>query len=246
MIKDQQTVEYFDQHTPEYSFQRFRYAIEFIGSHASAESTLVDVGCGSGNILEYVRSETPVQNVCGIDVTPNYVARTRERIGWAFLGSVLDGGFIEGLPKKFEFVLLGAVLHHLIGNTRKESKRNAEIAIKNALTLAKHGGYVIVFEPVFYPSFAMDVLFYVKHFVTKFTSGRVQVLSKRNNIGAPVVSYYTNEELHGMIEHTGLCKIVGLEVKELTISPLMRAAGITRRTDTTIVVQKIAEATAKG
>jgi SAM-dependent methyltransferase len=240
MTQDEQTVEYFDQHTPEYSLGRFRYGIEFIKSHAGAEKTLVDVGCGSGNILEYVRSETPVQNVCGIDVAPNYVVTTREKIGHAFLGSILDTDFVESLPE-FDFVLLGAVLHHLVGNTRKQSKRNAETAIENALILTKPGGYLIIVEPTFYPSFAMDVLFYVKRLVTKLTPGRVQILGKWNNVGAPVVSYCTSEEFCRMVEHAGVCKIVGQEIKEMKIGLLMRAAGITRRTSTTIVVQRIGE-----
>ena len=241
MIEYNKTVEYFDQYVPEYSLERFNFCLEFIKSHANADSKLIDIGCGTGNILCYVRDQTPVRNLCGIDVTTNYVEKTKERVGNALLGSILDTDFIKNITERFDFVLLGAVLHHLVGNTRKQSRHYAEIAIENSLRLIKKSGYLIIVEPVFYPSFVMDLLFYIKRFVIKFTSGRIQIFGKYNNIGAPLVSYYTNEDLLKMIERPGLCKIVEYNVNEELLSLIFRAAGITRRTETTIVVQKINE-----
>jgi hypothetical protein len=57
-MQDRRTVEYFARYALEYGTERFRYASEFIKSHASAESALVEVGCGLGDILEYIRRET--------------------------------------------------------------------------------------------------------------------------------------------------------------------------------------------
>lgn len=95
---------------------------------------MVDVGCGTGNILELVRRETGIRDLCGIDISPNYVSRTKEKLNCdTFLGSVLDRGFVEAVPRKFDFAILGALLHHLVGRTRGESRGYAFAAVANHL-----------------------------------------------------------------------------------------------------------------
>ncbi|MGA1871160.1 MAG: class I SAM-dependent methyltransferase [bacterium] len=240
MDADKKTVEYFDRYTPRYCPGRFNFAIRFINLHAHKKSTLVDIGCGGGDIIEYVKNNTSIWNVSGMDISPNYLAQVKKRFDCdIFLGSVLDGSFIRSIQKKFDFVLMGAVLHHLVGNTRTQSKRNAESAVRNAFTLVKEGGWLIIVEPVFYPSVTMTILFYLKRFITKVTSKRVYIFDTwNNNIGAPVVSYYTNEELDGMIKCANISNIVVKHMKDETISILWRAGGIKRKTETTIVAQR--------
>jgi SAM-dependent methyltransferase len=244
MITDHETVEYFNKYVPEYSLERFDHIVGFLNSHATAESRLMDVGCGLGNTLDYIKTKTPIQHVSGIDVAENVLVKAKERLGCeTFRGSVIDTAFMEGISKKYDFVLLAAVLHHLIGNTRRQSMRLSELAVENALRLVTPGGYLMVFEPVIYPALSAALLFHTKRIVTKFTSSRVQLFDKWNNIGAPVISYYTNEKLRAMIERVSGCRILDMNVEEKGVNLLWRAGGIRRRLDTTLVAQK---ATAGG
>lgn len=238
-MEDRQTVDYFDEHTPEYSVERLKLAIDVINEHAREDSSLVDIGCGVGNLLASVKQQTPLRDLCGIDVSQPCLQKTREAVACeTFLGSITDSSFVESIPRKFDFALLMAVLHHLIGRTRKESRLRAEQAVANTLSLLKHGGRLMLIEPVYYPMFMMDLVFHVKKLVTKITSKRIEILGSRNNIGAPVVSYYTNEELASMIECNDDCGIESEHHDEQRLSLVQRLGLITCRMSTTIIVRK--------
>jgi SAM-dependent methyltransferase len=238
-LEDILTTTYFDEHTPEYSLNRIHYAAEFIKSHSSEGGTLVDVGCGTGNVLSYITKQANLREICGIDVAPSYLEQVQRTLhADVHLGSILDESFINNLHKNFDFVLLVAVLHHLVGNTRSQSRHKAELAIKNSLKLTSNNGYLIIHEPVFYPSRAMTELFYIKRFLSRLTSRRIQLFDKWNNIGNPVVSYYTNEDLHKMVKQFNMCRVADEEIVERKLHPLIRLAGVSRKTETTLIIQK--------
>ena len=236
---DRETVEYFNKEAPEYSSGRFEYAVGFIDSHAGPNSSFLDVGCGVGNILEFVRDRTPVEEVAGIDVAETVLAKARERLGCdTYLASIVDGESIDSIPKQYDFVLIASVVHHLVGDSRDLSIRNAQLAIANTLKLTKPGGYVMLYEPGIYPEWTGAALFHTKRIVTKFTTRRVQLLDKWNNIGAPVISYYTDRQLQRMIGGMSGARIVDVNVEDAHVNFLWRLAGIRRRINTTIIVQK--------
>ena len=235
---DRETVEYFNKEAPEYSLGRFEYATRFIDSKAGQHSSFLDVGCGVGNILELVRNQTPVSEVAGIDVAETVLAKARERLGCdTYLGSILDTDCIDGIPKQYDFVLIASVIHHLVGDSRSLSVRNAQVAVTNTLKLTKPGGYVILYEPGIYPEWTGAALFHTKRLVTRFTTKRVQLLDKWNNIGAPVISYYTDEQLKRMIGELSDARIVDVHVEDAHVNFLWRMAGIRRRINTTIIIQ---------
>jgi len=238
-MEDKHTVGYFDRNVPEYSDYRLPHVVEAIRKHAGTDAWVVDVGCGVGNILESLMRETGIRHVCGIDSSAACLQKTKERIGCETIqGSVVDDAFMGSVERKFDFVLLMAVLHHLIGTTRRQSKRQAFAAVANCLKLLKPGGRLIIGEPIFYPRLTMHALFYVKKAITSVTTERIPIFGYWNNIGAPVVSYYTYEDLLEMVKAAG-----GLEVEEhyedpMRVSMLQRAALITRRLDVTIIARK--------
>lgn len=214
------------------------YALKFITEHCRVNSSLVDIGCGTGNILKYIKDHTHIEHLYGIDISENYLEKTQENVGCQTLqGSILDDDFAESISNKFDFAILAAVLHHLVGKTRKQSRINASIAISNALKVLKPGGHLLIWEPVFYPEFMMDAVFYAKRFMTKFTSRRIQILGRLNNIGAPVVSYFTSEQLEGLFADISGCHIADKWIKEKKPTALMRLAGITRRADITLILR---------
>jgi SAM-dependent methyltransferase len=235
-LKDAATAAYFDAYIPEYSLERLAHVVDFLRRRAAPEASLIDLGCGTGNTLAELQAATPVADVAGLDVSARCLARTRERLGCVtYHGSIFDPGIVDAVGRRFDFALLAAVLHHLIGRTRTESRRYAQRALENAARLLLPGGHLLVLEPIFYPPRAMDAVFYVKKAVSRVTTHRVPILGYWNNIGAPVVSYYTNEELEEMVT-----SVDGLEIVERHAEPALLGSvlgRVIRKNDTTLVAR---------
>ncbi len=237
--RDAGTEAYFDTWTPEYDAARFAVTAEWIRKLRHEESSLVDVGCGSGNVLAYLREATGLRKLTGIDVSPRYLEQARERIGCeTHQGSVLDPALVARLEGRFDFAVLGAVLHHLVGRTRRASRERARVALSHAVSLVRPGGHVLVHEPVFYPPWTMDLVFYAKRIAATVTSRRLEILDQWNNLGAPVVSYYTNEDLREMAAGDPRAELLDLRSDPAYLSSLQRAAFIRRREDSTLLIRR--------
>jgi len=235
-MNDEKTTAYFDKEVPEYDIGRFNYTLGIINKYASEEHTLLEIGCGTGNILGIIQKNTPINKVAGLDSSRECLKKCSQRVnGEVFCGSIIDSDFIGSIKSKYDFVIIGAVLHHICGKTRKESRDYAVIAVNNALKLLNDSGYLIIIEPAFYPSLIMDILFYVKRFFSAISNERLD-LGKWNNIGAPLVSYYTNEQLLSFAPP--YISLIASDIRELGVSKVMRMFLIKRRTDTTLVFQK--------
>jgi SAM-dependent methyltransferase len=243
-MKQENGAAYFDDYVPEYfELYRLNHVVTIIDRYRQKDSSLLDIGCGTGNALQFIKNRTGLQDVSGMDVSSKSLSRARERLNCqTFQGSILDNHFVENVGRRFDFALLAAVLHHLVGKTRRQSKNHAQAAISNSLKLLKDHGHLIILEPVFYTSLAMDMVFHIKKFATKLTSRRIPIIGDRHSsIGAPLVSYYTNEQLIEMIHRVGHCRIAETKIEDKKVKMLWRFALITRRTDTTIVVRKTNE-----
>ena len=236
---DRQTAAYFDARQPAYWVERFEHAAAAIRRLAAPRSSLLDIGCGTGNTLEYLQRETGVADVCGMDVSGKCLEQVRARLGCETIqGSILDEAALAPLCARFDFAVLAAVLHHLVGKTRTASRAQAALALANALRLVKPGGHLIVIEPVFYPPVMMDVVFYVKRLVTTLAPGRIELGDQANNIGAPVVSYYTTEALTAMVHAAGSGELVDTHILPRPIGRLSKLAMIRRRDEVTLVIRK--------
>ena len=237
MAEDTATIAYFDEHVPEYSLERLRHAADFVRRHASPDASLIDLGCGVGNTLAYVKEAAGLSNVAGADVSERCLQETRARVGCpTYRGSVFDPRFVEAIGRRFDFAIQAAVLHHLIGRTRSESRRYAELAVANAARLLKPGGHLIVVEPIFYPALAMDAVFYVKKLMSAVSGRRVGIGGYWNNIGAPVVSYYTNEQLEEMVASADGLTVLERHVEPEGLGPVLDR--FLRKTDTTLVARR--------
>ena len=141
-IEDTDTVAYFDEHVPEYSVGRLERPAAFISANGGATASIVDIGCGAGNTLAYLRDATGASALCGVDVSANLLERTREAVPGCetHLGSIIDPALVDQIGReRFDFAVIAAVLHHLIGRTRRESHERARLAVLHAPRAAQAG-----------------------------------------------------------------------------------------------------------
>lgn len=200
-MNDQQTHDYFDEFTPHFNPERFAFAIDYLKRNATSEKTLIDVGCGDGATLQLIKDNTPLQRLVGLDISENYLRKANELVGCNTIkGSILDNIALAEHWGKYDYCTLGAVIHHMIGKNRKESFHHMKSCLENSVRLLIPGGSLIIFEPTYSPSMAMDLVFWIKKIVGSFANKRIQISKRWANIGQPVVSYYTPEQLVSYIE----------------------------------------------
>ncbi len=238
-MSDDRTAAYFDAYQTWYHPRRYADVVEIVNRYAREGDTLIDVGCGDGTALQFIRNNTRIGKVSAMDVSQNYLARATARLGCeGFLGSILDDRFVASIGKKFDFVIMGEVLHHLVGRTRRQSRGYAKRAIVSCISLLRDGGYLTVFEQAMHPSFAMTVVFYIKTLVSLFTPRRLELFAHWANLGPPVVSYYTNKQLLAIIEEAARGEVVDIRIREQHLERGMRFAFIARETLTTVALRK--------
>jgi SAM-dependent methyltransferase len=199
-MEDKKTRIYFDSITPHYDPNKIISILNFIKSHANKDSSLVDLGCGDGAILQLIKQQTEIVNLYGLDISETYINKVCQTIGCkTILGSILEEGFVSNNLNRFDFAILVSVLHHLIGKNRVDSQEFALKALENSIKIIKPGGYLIIFEPAHEPKIIMDIIFYIKKFFSVFYEGRIEVFQKWFNLGNPIVSYYTPYQLNKMV-----------------------------------------------
>jgi len=174
----------------------------------------------------------------GIDISQRYLDKAELRGFKVYQASILDPNLPFLIGQDYSFILSSNLLHHLIGPTRNSSKTTVRKAIINILRLLRSGGWLLIHELVFSPSFAMDIVFWAKRIVTLFTSARLSSFSSWHNLGAPVVSYLCARELRKMIEGIPHTRIVIWQESPMNVTWLMRFALIRSVGTVACVIQK--------
>ena len=234
-MSDEQTHDYFDKFTPHYDPTRFQFAVEFLNHRSKPSDTLIDIGCGDGAILQMVKDQTSIRRLTGLDISRNYLDQTKRTVGCEVVrGSILDERFVQEYENQFDYCTLSAVLHHLIGRTRKESFRYAAACLHNAIRILRPSGYLLLSEPTHAPSAIMDIVFWVKKCVGGLANQRVELFQQWMNLGQPVVSYYTPHQLRCFF-----ASIEDAEIAEEVVILKMRLGAVIRRVDVGIIVQKV-------
>lgn len=234
---DQGTTAYFDHHMPEYSLRHARRAVQLIGAAGPRDAALVDIGCGVGSVLALLaETTTGITRLVGFDVSAACLELTKQKVDAELHQvSILDPATIERFRGQFDFALMAAILHHLVGPTRRRSRRLVESALANSLMLLKPGGYLVIAEPTFTPSAPLGALFWAKSLTARLTSRRLPVGGYWNNIGPPVVSYYTPDQLHTLVARLPPAEIVSSDSAPQPLHRLGRA--LVTKTNTTMMIR---------
>lgn len=82
--------------------QRMRFEI-FVLNHDLHGCSLLDVGCGTGDLFDHLQRRSVACNYTGIDLSPAMISRARERFP---SGVFLEGNAIDALPsKQFDYTV---------------------------------------------------------------------------------------------------------------------------------------------
>lgn len=212
----QQSVpEFFDDHSSEYqtpsqdaprgSFNRVkqlsRPKLEFIAERSSSESRFVDIGCGDGAFLEYVVSKTEITDAHGMEISTGMLPDDR-----VFSISYLlrDATQLPFQENSIDFIHLDAVLHHIVGETRAESKQLVCNVLETIAEVLKPGGYLIITERHQLSRFVSDRRLSKAIFAgLKYGSKFMQFVDPRVKDQQPPICFYTESELRNLIARNG-------------------------------------------
>ena len=114
------------------------FSTKFIRAYPG--SRLLDVGCGTAQILEYLPEGI---DYWGYDINPKYIAAAQSKFGSKghFFCRYLEENELAEMPP-FDIVIASGLLHHLDDNTARKVLHSARIALKP-------GGRFVSKDPAF-------------------------------------------------------------------------------------------------
>lgn len=171
--------------------------LDFISSSNNSQtSKVLEVGGGSGYMLDLISSEISINDLYNCEIVPE-VYRMQANKNINLIGcSVLDIPFRHD---SFKYVIIKNLLHHLIGNTRKKSKDKAICAVKELIRVAEDGGYIIILEQYNRHRLFASIIFYITCLFSLF---RVSFKSFGWNQNI-IVSFLTSNEIRELVMMNG-------------------------------------------
>jgi ubiquinone/menaquinone biosynthesis C-methylase UbiE len=115
----------------------------FVYKHVrpGAGSRMLDVGCGTADILRHLPSDA---DYVGIDISASYIAQARARHGERAEFRVGDVAGLNYEGRAFDMLIACGVLHHL-------DDSQARALFRDAVSVLTRNGRVVTIDPVFEP-----------------------------------------------------------------------------------------------
>lgn len=122
---------------------RKRFTRQFVNPELKSGSKVIDIGCGTGEILKYLPKDV---SYYGIDRNPAYIQSAQRRFKQYDANFVCDSvgyGFGDGLPK-FNVALAVGLMHHLDDSEVRELLIGAQRVLRG-------DGTLFMLDPVLLP-----------------------------------------------------------------------------------------------
>jgi ubiquinone/menaquinone biosynthesis C-methylase UbiE len=127
-------------------------------AHLQPGESVLDVGCGTGSLAIAAKRQVGLAGtVCGLDASPEMIARAEKKARKAGVGAAFKNAFAQSLPypdAQFDVVLTTVMLHHL------PKKARAELAAEIRRVL-KPGGRALAID---FGGTARDRKSFIDHF----------------------------------------------------------------------------------
>jgi len=166
--------------------------LNFIKETCKANSKVLEVGGGSGYVLDLIASEIGLSNLYNCEIVPKVYSEQANKYINLIAGNALDMPFKDC---SFDYAILKDLLHHLVGRTRKKSKENARKGVGEITRVVKSGGYIIVLEQYNKHKLFASVVFYITLFSSLFNISFKSFGWNKNVI----VSFLTPDEIKLLI-----------------------------------------------
>lgn len=106
---------------------------------------IVEFGGAAGQLLAQVNKNYPQSDLTNVEIINGYRSRqVLKKIKFVH-GSILNGKFSEGA---FDAIIIRDVLHHLIGESLRQSRANQRKALKELWRFLEPGGAIFIEELV--------------------------------------------------------------------------------------------------
>ncbi|MCW5203479.1 class I SAM-dependent methyltransferase [Desulfobulbus sp. US4] len=102
-----------DKKTFELSARKYKYNYKRFFSLLSCEATILDVGCGQGQFLYYMKKEN-FHNVTGIDLSKSQIElalQMQPKMDFRHTGNPVD--FLRKRPNHYDIIVMNDVLEHI-------------------------------------------------------------------------------------------------------------------------------------
>jgi len=188
--------------------------VNFICNHCSDNSKILEIGGGSGYLLSmiYNLSNGKCKDLYNVELSWRVYKEQKSK------SIQLIGGDGRHLPFKddiFDFVLMKNLLHHLVGESRKQSKMFVKMCIDEAIRTSKNGGYIIILEQYNRSRICADVLFFITTFFSIFGL-EVKSFGIHKHV---IVSFLTPEEVINFLTENNNVKVI-LKTQRRIMVPL--------------------------
>lgn len=91
-----------------------RHRAEIISEYIDKDSTILDIGCGDGTVLDYLSNNSSPKDLVGVDISKKAVEYTQKRGYNAYQMDVLSDNFKKFLEgQSFDYIIITEVLEHI-------------------------------------------------------------------------------------------------------------------------------------
>lgn len=104
----------------------------FCNAFPALNSSLLEIGCGPGNITKYIIEKNPSLQILATDVAPNMIRLAKENAPEADF-KILDARSLDAIKKTFDGIMVGFCLPYL-------SQEDVNQLIKTSSTLLNDNG----------------------------------------------------------------------------------------------------------
>jgi ubiquinone/menaquinone biosynthesis C-methylase UbiE len=108
----------------------------FCAEITSEKASVLDVGCGPGNVTQYLLKQQPNFNILGIDLAPKMIALAQKNNPSASF-KIMNGANLSGLSKTFHGIVCAFVLPYI-------SKKNVVEFINSMASILKKDGLLYI------------------------------------------------------------------------------------------------------
>jgi SAM-dependent methyltransferase len=197
---------FFDEHSEFYGheniFESDIYFIDFIRSQNNFKKSFLDIGGGSGSFSSFLKRNCNELEVTLIDPSLKMLEKNFDKTIDKYQGQLPNNlNILKG--KKFNYILIKDVLHHITGKSIKQSNKLVIESLTNTRNLMVDDGYLMIhelfYESYLYPTLSRTCIFYILKFqeIIGFKFLPKEFFLKLN------VCFYTRTELQHFFQKSG-------------------------------------------